>query len=110
MHITREGKILGDPRVWHPARAQEYEGKKFKNVATGDLELPEDEAERQRLEEQRQAFAGLCALMKEVLGDKVEKACAPLGTPAKTHVGLTRMKVACRPVHAGKRCRKRVVR
>ena len=43
-------------------------------MATGDLELPEDEAEKQRLEEQRLAFAGLCALMKEVLGDKVEKA------------------------------------
>ena len=60
-------------------------------MAIGDLELPEDEAERQRLEEQRQAFAGLCALMKEVLGDKVEKACAPLDTPAKHTCGLDKV-------------------
>ena len=53
--------------------AQEYDGKKLKNVATGDLDLPEDEAERARLEELRTSYAGLCSLMKEVLGDKVEK-------------------------------------
>ena len=55
------------------SRAQEYNGKKLKNVATGDLDLPEDEAEKARLEELRASYAGLCSLMKEVLGDKVEK-------------------------------------
>ena len=60
-------------------------------MATGDLELPEDEAEKQRLEEQRQAYAALCALMKEVLGDKVEKACTPV-------TYLAQVEVTCWPV------------
>ena len=85
--------MLGVRNACHRARGQEYEGKKFKNVATGDLELPEDEAEKQRLEEQRQAYAGLCALMKEVLGDKVEKACPPLTPLPGTQVGLARVEV-----------------
>ncbi len=42
-------------------------------MTTGDLDLPEDEAEKARLEELRASYAGLCSLMKEVLGDKVEK-------------------------------------
>ena len=33
----------------------------------------EDEAERARLEELRASYAGLCSLIKDVLGDKVEK-------------------------------------
>ena len=62
-------------------------------MATGDLELPEDEAEKQRLEEQRHAYAGLCALMKEVLSDKVEKARTPLD------LYMAQVEVTRRPVH-----------
>lgn len=71
------GQDYGGHRACHPARAQEYEGKKFKNVAMGDLELPEDEAEKQRLEEQRQAYAGLRTLMQEVLSDVVQGTSTP---------------------------------
>merc|ERR1711974_231848 len=34
---------------------------------------PIDEDDKKKLEEQKAAFEGLCALVKEVLGDKVEK-------------------------------------
>merc|ERR1740139_1851463 len=33
----------------------------------------EDEDDKKKLEEQKAAFEGLCTLVKEVLGDKVEK-------------------------------------
>merc|ERR1712048_345998 len=51
---------------------KEYDGKKLKAVTKEGLEL-EDEEEKKTLEEQKAAFEGLCKLIKEVLGDKVEK-------------------------------------
>ncbi|KAK9814211.1 hypothetical protein WJX72_002334 [[Myrmecia] bisecta] len=54
---------------------KEYEGHKLVNVTKEGLKLtPEDEeAERARLEEKKAQFEPLTRLMKEVLGDKVEK-------------------------------------
>merc|ERR1712050_303754 len=43
-----------------------------KSVTKEGLEL-EDEEEKKKLEEQKASFESLCKLIKEVLGDKVEK-------------------------------------
>merc|ERR1712186_51553 len=51
---------------------KEYDGKKLKAVTKEGLELG-DEEEKKKLEEQKAAFESLCKLVKEVLGDKVEK-------------------------------------
>jgi len=51
---------------------KEFDGKKLKSVTKEGLEL-DDEEERKTLEEQKAEFEGLCKLIKEVLGDKVEK-------------------------------------
>merc|ERR1712048_800412 len=51
---------------------KEYDGKKLKAVTKEGLEL-EDEDEKKKLEEQKAAYEGLSKLIKEVLGDKVEK-------------------------------------
>jgi len=51
---------------------KEYDGKKLTNVIKEGLEL-EDEDEKKTREEQKAEFENLCKLIKEVLGDKVEK-------------------------------------
>merc|ERR1711920_229612 len=51
---------------------KEYDGKKLKSVTKEGLDL-EDEDEKKKLEEDKAAFESLCKLVKEVLGDKVEK-------------------------------------
>merc|ERR1719310_2075920 len=51
---------------------KEFDGKKLKSVTKEGLEL-DDEEEKKTLEEQKAEFEGLCKLIKEVLGDKVEK-------------------------------------
>merc|ERR1712054_47136 len=51
---------------------KEFEGKKLKSVTKEGLNL-EDDDEKKTLEEQKAEFEGLCKLIKEVLGDKVEK-------------------------------------
>merc|ERR1719414_1051537 len=51
---------------------KEYDGKTLKSVTKEGLSL-EDEDEKKKLEEQKAAYEGLCKLIKEVLGDKVEK-------------------------------------
>eukprot|EP00391_Amoebophrya_sp_Ameob2_P006982 CAMPEP_0178991764 /NCGR_PEP_ID=MMETSP0795-20121207/5720_1 /TAXON_ID=88552 /ORGANISM="Amoebophrya sp., Strain Ameob2" /LENGTH=709 /DNA_ID=CAMNT_0020683531 /DNA_START=158 /DNA_END=2287 /DNA_ORIENTATION=+ len=51
---------------------KEFDGKKLKSVTKEGLEL-EDEDEKKKLEEQKAEFENLCKLIKEVLGDKVEK-------------------------------------
>merc|ERR1712054_69675 len=51
---------------------KEFEEKKLKNCSKEGLDLEDDEDEK-KLEEQKAAFEGLCTLVKEVLGDKVEK-------------------------------------
>merc|ERR1712167_6715 len=51
---------------------KEFDGKKLKSVTKEGLEL-EDEEEKKTLEEQKADYETLCKLIKEVLGDKVEK-------------------------------------
>lgn len=52
---------------------KEFDGKKLKNCTKEGLDLEETEDEKKKLEEQKTAFEPLCALIKEVLDDKVEK-------------------------------------
>jgi molecular chaperone HtpG len=52
---------------------KDYDGKKLKNCTKEGLELEETEDEKKKLEEQKASYEGLCKLIKEILGDKVEK-------------------------------------
>jgi len=52
---------------------KEYDGKKLKNCTKEGLDLEDTEEEKKKLEEQKASYEGLCKLIKEVLGDKVEK-------------------------------------
>jgi molecular chaperone HtpG len=52
---------------------KDFEEKKLKNCSKEGLDLDEDEDTKKKLEEQKASFEGLCTLVKEVLGDKVEK-------------------------------------
>jgi molecular chaperone HtpG len=52
---------------------KDYDGKKLKNCTKEGLELEETEEEKKKLEEQKASYEGLCKLIKEILGDKVEK-------------------------------------
>merc|ERR1711976_311503 len=51
---------------------KEFEEKKLRNCSKEGLDLEDDE-DAKKMEEQKAAFEGLCTLVKEVLGDKVEK-------------------------------------
>merc|ERR1712093_42335 len=53
---------------------KEYDGKKLKSVTKEGLDL-DSEDEKKKTEELKAEFEPLCKLMKEVLGDKVEKVC-----------------------------------
>jgi len=52
----------------------EYDGKKLKSVTKEGLDL-DDEEDKAKTEELKAEFEPLCKLVKEVLGDKVEKVC-----------------------------------
>jgi molecular chaperone HtpG len=52
---------------------KEYDGKKLVSVTKEGLELDETEEEKQAKEERKKTFEPLCTLMKDILGDKVEK-------------------------------------
>ncbi|XP_068149300.1 heat shock protein 83-like [Drosophila tropicalis] len=52
---------------------KEYKGKQLVSVTKEGLELPEDEAEKKKREEDRAKFENLCKLMKSILDSKVEK-------------------------------------
>merc|ERR1712054_180616 len=51
---------------------KEYEGKKLLAVTKEGLDLDDDD-EKKKTEELKAEFEGLCKLVKEVLGDKVDK-------------------------------------
>ncbi|KAG8049822.1 hypothetical protein GUJ93_ZPchr0009g1441 [Zizania palustris] len=53
--------------------AKEFEGKKLVSATKEGLKLDESEDEKKRKEELKEKFEGLCKVIKEVLGDKVEK-------------------------------------
>jgi len=53
---------------------KEYDGKKLVSVTKEGLKFDETEEEKKAHEELKSDYAPLCALMKEILGDKIEKA------------------------------------
>lgn len=53
---------------------KEYEGKKLVSVTKEGLKFDETEEEKKAFEELVADYTPLCALMKEILGDKIEKA------------------------------------
>ena len=54
---------------------KEYDGKKLISVTKEGLDLEDTEDEKKKREEEKARFEPLCKLMKDVLGDKVEKVC-----------------------------------
>ncbi|VDO94188.1 unnamed protein product [Soboliphyme baturini] len=52
---------------------KDYDGKTLVSVTKEGLELPEDELEKKRREENKVKFENLCKVMKEILDKKVEK-------------------------------------
>lgn len=52
---------------------KEYDGKQLVSVTKEGLELPEDEAEKKKREEDKAKFENLCKVMKDILDKKVEK-------------------------------------
>jgi len=52
---------------------KEFDGKKLKSCTKEGLDLDENEEEKKKHEELKAQYEGLCKLIKDVLGDKVEK-------------------------------------
>ncbi|XP_012691054.2 heat shock protein HSP 90-beta [Clupea harengus] len=52
---------------------KEFDGKTLVSVTKEGLELPEDEEEKKKMEEDKAKFENLCKLMKDILDKKVEK-------------------------------------
>jgi len=52
---------------------KEYDGKTLKSCTKEDLELEETEEEKKKREEEKAQYEALCTLIKDILGDKVEK-------------------------------------
>jgi molecular chaperone HtpG len=52
---------------------KDYDGKKLKSCTKEGLDLETSEDEKKKIEEEKARFEPLCKLMKDVLGDKVEK-------------------------------------
>ena len=52
---------------------KDYDGKKLKSCTKEGLDLEETEDEKKHMEEEKAKFEPLCKLMKDVLGDKIEK-------------------------------------
>uniref|UniRef100_A0A7S3TH03 Heat shock protein 90 n=1 Tax=Strombidinopsis acuminata TaxID=141414 RepID=A0A7S3TH03_9SPIT len=52
---------------------KEYDGKKLVSCTKEGLDFGESEEEKKKKEEEKARFEPLCKLMKDVLGDKVEK-------------------------------------
>merc|ERR1711974_79356 len=52
---------------------KEFDGKTLVSVTKEGLELPEDEEEKKKHEEDKTKFEGLCKVMKDILDKKVEK-------------------------------------
>ncbi|MCL7023080.1 hypothetical protein MKW94_014085 [Papaver nudicaule] len=51
----------------------DYEGKKIVSATKEDLKLEKNEDEKKKAETSKEKFADLCKVIKEVLGDRVEK-------------------------------------
>ena len=66
--------LMSDPMdEYAMQQLKEFEGKKFKNIAKEGLELATDEEEKKKIEELKKATEELCKVVKDTLGEKVEK-------------------------------------
>lgn len=64
---------------------KEYDGKKLVSVTKEGLKIDESEEELKKLEELKASYEPLCRLIKDILGDKVEKVgccCHLLAAPS----------------------------
>lgn len=52
---------------------KEFDGKSLVSVTKEGLELPEDDEEKKKMEEDKTKYNSLCKIMKEILDKKVEK-------------------------------------
>ncbi|XP_042223738.1 heat shock protein HSP 90-alpha-like [Homarus americanus] len=52
---------------------KEYDGKQLVSVTKEGLELPEDEEDKKKIEEQKQKLENLCKVVKDILDKRVEK-------------------------------------
>jgi len=52
---------------------KEYDGKKLVNITKEGLKLDETDEEKKKAEETKKANENLCKVVKDILGDKVEK-------------------------------------
>merc|ERR1711876_16205 len=52
---------------------KEFDGKNLVSVTKEGLELPEDEEEKKKMEEDKTKYEALCKVMKDILDKKVEK-------------------------------------
>jgi len=66
--------LMSDPMdEYAMQQLKEYEGKKFKNITKEGLELATDEDEKKKAEELKKTTEQLCTIIKDTLGEKVEK-------------------------------------
>jgi len=66
--------LMSDPMdEYAMQQLKEFEGKKFKNIAKEGLELSKDEEEKKKFEELKKSSEELCKVIKDTLGEKVEK-------------------------------------
>jgi len=66
--------LMSDPMdEYAMQQLKEFDGKKFKNIAKEGLELAKDEDEKKKIEEQKKQSEELCKIIKDTLGEKVEK-------------------------------------
>jgi len=66
--------LMSDPMdEYSMQQLKEFEGKKFKNIAKEGLELAKDEEEKKKIEELKKSTEDLCKVIKDTLGEKVEK-------------------------------------
>jgi molecular chaperone HtpG len=66
--------LMADPMdEYSMQQLKEFDGKKFVNITKEGLQLATDEEEKKRLEELKKETEALCTLIKETLGEKVEK-------------------------------------
>jgi molecular chaperone HtpG len=66
--------LMSDPMdEYSMQQLKEFDGKKFKNIAKEGLELATDEEEKKKVEEAKKQTEELCKVIKDTLGEKVEK-------------------------------------
>ncbi|QCE01863.1 molecular chaperone HtpG [Vigna unguiculata] len=70
--LLTSGFSLDDPNTF-VGQLKEFEGKKLVSATKEGLKLDESEDEKKKKEELKEKFDGLCKVIKDVLGDKVEK-------------------------------------